>query len=270
MRKAVDRNPTYGARGGPSAALSRASSMAAEARQAERVRIARELHDSVVQPLASLLMSFTCLESSASSSETIDANLPIWKGLAQEALDALRVSLLDMNLHPHARLGLPEALRRHVIPHLQLQGLRVSFDCQAWPTDVPLEWTSHLYLVVREALLNVEKYARASTVSISLSASPVYLKVEVADDGIGFQPRHVRRTGSASGTGLGIVGMRERVRGLGGQLRLVSAPGEGVRLNVRLRRADTLVAIPSQRADDLRRAARRRHAPRTTSSAVSF
>lgn len=238
MRKPAGRILTYRA-GGVGSAVSDAIAVAAEAREAERLRIARELHDSVVQPLASLVMSLTYLERRSPRVDVVDAYVDVWKNLAQEALDSLRTNLVGLSTHPHAGLGLREAISRYVAPQLERQGLAVLFEDHGWPADLPVEWTSHLYLVVREALTNVAKHAHASEVVVVLRADSTYLSIDIADDGVGF--RSGRRANGARrgvGTGLGIISMHDRVRLLGGRLRMVSALGQGVRLNVRLRWPD--------------------------------
>lgn len=209
----------------------------AQAREDERRYIARELHDTVIQPLASLVMSFTLLERQAPLPPGItEGYLGSWKELAQEALDSMRATLSGLRLHSYAQIGLPETIREYLIPQLRSRGLLVAFECRDWPGNAPIEWTSHLYLIVREALTNVEKHSGASQVRVKLEASDRLLRVSVSDNGVGFrrgQPSH-ERTGF--GAGLGLISMRDRVRMIGGHLTLTTAPGHGVRVTVRLPR----------------------------------
>jgi signal transduction histidine kinase len=213
--------------------------IAAEAREVERRHIARELHDTVLQPLASLVMSFTYVDRQPLRQGVIEAYMGAWRELAQEALDSLRSALIGMRTHPHALIGLPEAVYRYLGPQVRSRGMQLTFECRDWPADLPIDWTSHLYLVVREALSNVEKHAHASEVTVVLEADAKHLYIIVSDNGVGFRRGSCARgQHDGLGTGLGINGMRDRVRMLGGRLDITAAPGTGVRLKVRLPRPE--------------------------------
>jgi two-component system NarL family sensor kinase len=165
----------------------------------------------------------------------IEAYLGAWKELTQEALNSLRSALAGLRIHPHAQLGLPSALHRYLAPQVRGSGVRMAIECHQWPTMLPLDWTSALYLTVREALTNVEKHAHASEVTVLLRASNDHLQIVIADNGVGISLDDLDLDYAAkSGTGFGLRGMRERVVALGGRLSLISAPGGGVRLEIRL------------------------------------
>lgn len=211
--------------------------IAVEAREDERRHIARDLHDTAMQPLMSLVMSLTLLERQAPTDGIVEGYVGTWKKLAQEALDAMRSTLVGLPVRPYAPIGLPDAIYSCLVPQLRSRGLQVTLECGAWPTDVPSEWTSQLYLIVREALTNIEKHARASLVNISLEADAKLLRVVVADNGVGFHPsRKSRSECKELGSGMGVTNMRDRVRILGGRLNLSTTPGHGVRISVRLPR----------------------------------
>jgi signal transduction histidine kinase len=76
-----------------------------------------------------------------------------------------------------------------------------------------------IYRLVQEALQNAARHAHAKNAKVSVTCSPQKVEVEIADDGIGFEPGRTR--------GMGILGMEERIRQLGGSLQLESAPGKG-------------------------------------------
>ncbi len=200
----------------------------------ERRALARELHDTVVQPLTTLLMSFTCLEHLPQQASQVDANIGLWKNLAQEALDSLRSALAGLHTHSQAELSLPDALERHLVPQLCNNGVRLVVERQNWPTDLPAEWTSNLYLLVREALTNVDKHACATMVAVVLRADTEVLSISVTDNGIGCRADDLvpNRRPDRHGSGFGIGSMRERARMLGGQLDLMTAPGCGVQLDI--------------------------------------
>jgi signal transduction histidine kinase len=102
---------------------------------------------------------------------------------------------------------------------------------------LPPDWTTSLYLTVREALMNVEKHAHATECAVLLRADAGQVAITIVDDGIGFrQKRASQARPTAAGTGFGIGGMRERVRALGGRVTIATAPGHGVRLEISLPR----------------------------------
>lgn len=209
----------------------------ANTRELEQRDLTRELHDTVIQPLTSLLVSFTQIEHQLSRAGLIEDHLPMWKGLAQEALDSLRSSLADAHVPSYRTDDLPASLRSTLAPQFNAQGLRVNLECHDWPPDLPPHWNAHLYLAMREAVTNVQKHAHASEVNILLLADPDGLAITISDNGGGFPD-----AGSASeqhtqpGCGLGIASIRDRVTLLGGHMTLSSTPGRGVKIEIQLPR----------------------------------
>jgi signal transduction histidine kinase len=105
-------------------------------------------------------------------------------------------------------------------------------DCDAQPNgDLPPEVEVALYRIFQEALTNVARHAEAKHVRASLRRDDRTVVLVVEDDGRGFDPSNVAKAGDARA---GLAGMRERLLGLGGQLDVQSAPGEGVRLEARM------------------------------------
>lgn len=207
------------------------------AREAERREIACELHDTVIQPLAALALSFESVRQQTLTPGMIEAYVGAWKDLAQEALDSLRCTLAGLHAHPHAQLGLPDALKRYLMPQVRSRGLRLLLEAREWPPDMPADFTSSLYLVVREAITNIEKHAHASEASILLEGGGAELRIFLADNGVGFCPEEVERQSPArAGHGVGLGSMRDRIQKLGGRCEIVSAPGQGVRVDLSMPR----------------------------------
>jgi signal transduction histidine kinase len=207
-----------------------------EARENERADIARELHDTVIQPLAALVTSLENYAQHPPPPGVTEAYVAAWRELTQEAIAALRCALGGLRAHPHAELGLPEALIRYLVPQARAQGIRLMLESREWADNLPLDWTSSLYLLVREALTNVQKHARASEVTILLRADETRVYIIITDNGVGFHIGEVDGVDIVMTperrSGFGIVGMRERVSILGGCLDLVSDPGQGTRIEV--------------------------------------
>jgi NarL family two-component system sensor histidine kinase LiaS len=216
----------------------------ADPHKAECSALARELHDTVIQPLTSLLLSFTCFERQPPMHEDhMIGHIQLWKGLAHEALDSLRATLAGLQPFVDVGRDLAGALRRSLVSQLGRRGLRLVVESHSWPLDLPLEWTRHLYLAVREAITNVEKHATASVVKVRLSAQADGLLITVVDDGVGL-PLDDLAAGrfAPPSAGFGLGGIRERLSLLGGRLEIAPAPGGGTRLEMWL-------PVPLQGAD---------------------
>lgn len=212
-----------------------------EARASERTDIARELHDTVIQPLSALVTSLEMYALHPSPPGATEAYIAAWRELTTEALVALRSALGGLRAHPHAELGLPEALHRYLVPQARASGIQLTLESRDWVADLPLDFTSSLYLLVREVLTNVQKHARATEATILLRADEEQMCIIVADNGVGFhaqQHEDVVMTPERAG-GFGIVGMRERVSILGGNIVIESALGQGTRVEIRVPRPPT-------------------------------
>lgn len=226
-------------------------------REAERRDIARELHDTVIQPLSALVIGLEASLAAPAQPLTlgmIEAYATAWKGLAREALDALRATLAGIHdEHPHARLGLPDALRTYVAPQARSRGLRLTLLDDGWPDDLPLDRTTGLYLLVREVLTNIERHAHATEATVLLQCDVEQLRVIITDNGVGFAGDAVARArAAADGGGHGIAGMHERVRRLGGWLTITTGPASGacVELAVPWRRDGETYTPPVSRVKE--------------------
>ncbi|HYR63182.1 MAG TPA: GAF domain-containing protein [Actinomycetota bacterium] len=198
------------------------------AQEAERRRIARELHDEIGQALTGLALSLANLERDAPPA--LRANLAEARAGMGELVTrvhdfslALRPAMLD-------DLGLLPALlwlMEHV--HSAQTGLRVDLDHQGLDRRFSWEVETAAYRIVQEALHNVARHAATDRAEVRCLAEGDELYIEVRDEGIGFNPRAIR-----AHTTSGLRGMQERARLLGGQLKVESAQGKGTRVVARL------------------------------------
>lgn len=204
-------------------ARQRAEEALQQIRSAERTRIARDLHDVVLQEMAYVLQG---LEMSRISPDEQRADF--LQGLAETlrgAVRGLREAVHD--LHPQELRGktFPDALEgllaanRRMAPELRTQ-LVVE---NGFPETLPEDTGRELLRIVQEALANVRRHSGAGCVKVTLSPGEVGIRIEVSDDGEGFVPENARG-------GLGITSMRERATALGGGLSIESPPGEGTRV----------------------------------------
>jgi PAS domain S-box-containing protein len=207
----------------------RAEEAVEEARQAERERIARDLHDLVLQDLVSALQAAEAhrlarrgdeREAAREVREMIYSLRRASQGI-REAVHELRAGEVVGRALARAVEDLLEVERR-CSPQVEVE-LAVS---EGIPQELPKEVCRDVLLVVREALANARRHSAACRVRVALDAAAKELRVEVTDDGAGFDPRQ-----SAEGVGLGA--MRERSATLGGELEVSSEPGKGTTVRLR-------------------------------------
>lgn len=194
------------------------------AQEEERKRIARELHDETTQSLAALVMALDSYLASQASGKLLamkDQLVRILSGVHQVIFD-LRPSLLD-------DLGLFPALRWYAEDRLRLQGIQVRFETTGPERRLPSEMEVALFRVIQEAVTNIVKHAEAENVVIGMEFNDSVVQIEVEDDGRGFDVQSIGAAPSEV-SGLGLLGMRERVELLGGKFTLESELGKGTRI----------------------------------------
>jgi signal transduction histidine kinase len=188
----------------------------------ERKLISRELHDEIGQMLTGIRMVFGNAERLRSEDEE-DFRRQISEGrhLAEQTLQkvrnlasGLRPSMLD-------DLGLEPAIKWQAREFSRRSGIPVDFKTDGELEKIPEYMRTCVYRVVQESLTNCARHARAKSVRIDLHGGLTDLCLSVGDDGVGFDP------GRTSARGLGLLGIQERVRELGGTVTLDSQPGRG-------------------------------------------
>jgi len=200
---------------------------AVQAQEAERKRLARELHDETGQALMSILLGLSAVER-AESAEAARAAAGELRELVVETLQAVR--RLAVELRPSALddFGLEPALRRLGQTVREGGELDVQVEAMLGEERLPADVETALYRIVQEALTNAVKHAGAEHVSIVLTRKQRSVMVMIEDDGCGFDPAVISRDG------LGLLGMRERVQLLDGELEIETSPGMGTTLVLEL------------------------------------
>ena len=195
------------------------------AQEAERSRIARELHDDIGQQLALLEIDLELLDSAAPG----QANDIVDEVQHRAHTIAKSVSALSHQLHP-AKLrliGLVSAL--HGLQRdLGRSDISISVEHENVPSALPPDLTLCLFRVAQEALQNALKYSKARQVSLRLRGEADQLLLTIVDDGVGFD------VDAAWGRGLGLISMKERLEPLGGAIDVRSKPGAGTSIEVRV------------------------------------
>jgi two-component system, NarL family, sensor histidine kinase UhpB len=203
----------------------RSGKLVLRAQEEERRRVARDLHDEVNQALTAMLLR---LEALAQDTPELAAEVGELKRLALQAMDEL-LSL--------ARQLRPTALDDHgLVPAIEAQlkgfgertGIEAKLCTSGDPEALDEERQTVIYRVAQEALANAGRHAKAQHVEVDLTAANGGAQLQVRDDGSGFDPSADRNGG------LGLEGMAERARLVGGELDLRSSPGSGTELTLRL------------------------------------
>jgi len=200
------------------------------AQEAERKRIARELHDATGQTLTAIGLGLRGVTGILHQDlDKAAANLRQLQMLVANALNELQHVIADLRPSHLDDLGLPAALRWYCgeVKARAPIAVEVEVSGEAW--EVPGEVTTALFRIAQEALTNVVKHADADRVTVSLAYRPEAVSLEVFDDGRGFDPELIE---TEKGLAWGLAGMSERASLIGGQLHVESGPGEGTRVKV--------------------------------------
>lgn len=210
------------------AAERRMAIFALEAQEQERRRVARELHDGVSQALASIKFRVQSAEDQlARGDERWRETLARSKEMLDSVLDQVR--RLSRNLRPGELddLGLIAAVRTLCVDFQARTGLQLELVFKRMDQRLPGELEVTLYRILQEALTNIERHAGASEVRIVLQKREGRVKLEISDNGCGFDP-------AAARSGLGLHHVCERAALLAGMCELQTAPGKGLRILIDL------------------------------------
>jgi signal transduction histidine kinase len=200
-----------------------------QVQEEERKRIALELHDAVGQMASALGMELGRIENLSQSSwpefrgkiaEVKQMNADVIRAV-KELATGLRPAMLD-------QLGLGPALRSHAREFERRTNISTEIQLEGELDMIPEPHRTCIYRIVQEALNNCGRHAHANNVAISLAGAADLIKLTVRDDGVGFDAAR------KSETGLGLIGIAERVRDLNGKLKIDSTPGNGTRLAVEI------------------------------------
>lgn len=209
--------------------MRRLSQQVVRAQEEERRAISRELHDEVGQMLTAQRMEIRNLKQLRGAPEDVFlAHLEDTARLSEEALRAVRS--LAMGLRPSMLddLGLGPAVEWQAREFSSRFGVPVTVSLEGALDGLPDTHRTCVYRIVQEALTNCARHARASAIRIAVHGSGQSLRISIEDDGVGFEAAGWR------GRGLGLIGIEERVKELGGRVSIVSRPGKGTALSARL------------------------------------
>jgi two-component system, NarL family, sensor kinase len=200
-----------------------------EAVTEDRLRLAQELHDTVLQSLTGIALNLDVAASAIEDAPTVAAErLERSAELTQQALENARAAIEGLHARAAESGGLAAAIGRMADEFTATYGIPVERDLELTAEPLSPAVEHGLLRVVSEGLHNVVKHAEASQARITLRRRERRLSLILEDDGRGFE----RTSVYASPHGYGLASMRRRVRLLGGRFRLKTAPGEGTRVEV--------------------------------------
>ncbi|MGE5452097.1 MAG: PAS domain-containing protein [Acidobacteriota bacterium] len=199
-----------------------------EAREQERKLIAREIHDELGQLLTGLKMDLSvlklqCANLPKAQDVIADMNSVVERTfeVVRSVATSLRPSVLNIGLVPAMEWLVEDfALRWDMPCNLNIQGQERTLDESR---------STAIFRVVQESLTNIARHAQAQHVWVDVVFDPAMVRVSIRDDGVGFEPAP-----PGTSRGLGLLGMRERMLALGGQIQIDSKPGQGTTVSIQI------------------------------------
>jgi signal transduction histidine kinase len=203
-----------------------------QAQEAERGRVARELHDNITQLLCAIVVRCQTIADKLSPRDgpIRGEAIELREMLGQAAEEVVRIA---RNLRPSVldELGLDAVLGDTCTEFAQRTGVSLKLTCAKLAARLAAEIELTLYRILQEALKNVEKHSRARRVKVCLSQKGAFLQLLIRDDGIGFNPTPRPATHNSRGR-LGLLSMRERATYVGGTFQVKSVLRAGTEIQV--------------------------------------
>jgi PAS domain S-box-containing protein len=199
----------------------------------ERNRMARDMHDTLAQGFTGVIVQLEAAEDATSRGFPDQAakHLVRARDLARDSLKEARRSVQALRPQALDDIGLGHALESLFTKMTQGTELTPSFEVLGQPRPLPLDWEESLFRIGQEVLTNTIRHAHASRLIARLTFASDEVRLDMLDDGCGFDPSRV-------GKGYGLLGIRERVQAMGGQLAVRSADGTGASIVVILPAVD--------------------------------
>ena len=199
----------------------------------ERKRISRELHDEIGQALTSISIDLETIKRNLPPGSASIKKLLETQSLANEVTENIRRISYDLRPTILDDLGLVSALRWYTNRFSKIANMDVKLQTTISEERLSNESKILLYRAVQEALTNVLKHSKANKVKIQLKSNDKFVELRIEDNGVGFRVKKVLDTEKKDGS-LGLLGMHERIKLVGGTLDIISSPGKGTKLLIRV------------------------------------
>lgn len=205
------------------------------AQEAERKRISQELHDEMGQALTAITynLEMSLRDLPPDFCPAVGDRIAEAHSLTMRTLEQVRLLSLDLRPAMLDDLGLVPALRSYAGRYTRRTGIEIAFEAIGLEEQLSAEMETALYRIAQEALTNVARHAQARSVRLHLERKASTVVVSIQDDGCGFDVAKTRES-SPLGSGVGLIGIEERVHVLGGNLSILSNLGQGTVLSVEL------------------------------------
>ena len=195
----------------------------------ERNRMAREIHDTLAQGFTGIILQLEAAEQSwGKDTAHVQEHLIRAQKLASESLSEARRSVWALRPKELELRTLRDTLREEVEIFTRDTGVQIAFDVSEQLGILSAEIENALLRLFRESLVNIKKHAKANKVEIDLCINEKTVNLRISDNGVGFE------TILSAGKHFGLIGMRERVKLLGGSIDIRSEKGKGTHLNITL------------------------------------
>ncbi|SFS13710.1 PAS domain S-box-containing protein [Dyella sp. OK004] len=211
----------------------RLAELSAQSREAavvgERNRIARDIHDTLAQGFTGVIVQLEAAEDASRRGLGREAEQHVItaRNLARESLSEARRSVQALRPQPLEEGGITNALRVLFEKLTAGVALQAEFRLLGIPHALPPEWEANLFRIAQEVLTNALRHAQASHIVATIAFGSDDVRLEFIDDGRGFDP-------AARSEGYGLLGMRERVDAMNGQMEVRSSKGGGTEVSIRL------------------------------------
>jgi signal transduction histidine kinase len=224
--------------------LRRLSGQIRTAQEQERRSLSRELHDQVGQMLTGLRMELAGMARLHDNAESeLSSRIARAKGTVEQTLRIVRNIAMLLRPSMLDDLGLTPALAWLVKEISRASGIEIRSEIDPVLDSLPDAYRTCIYRLVQEALTNAARHSGGTRIDVVLAQQGAWITVKVSDNGRGFDRAAVKQKG------LGLVGMDERARELGGEMRIESSPGRGATIEVRLPHAVTPEVLDDQDPD---------------------
>jgi signal transduction histidine kinase len=203
------------------------------AQEEERKKISRELHDVIAQTLTSINVRLTALKKEAAlNTKDLERNIARTQELVEHSVNIVHRFARELRPTVLDDLGLIPALHTFMKNFREQTGIRVSLTAPAAVNTVNSDKRTVLFRVAQEALTNIARHAQASRAEVTIQKLDGAICMRIKDNGKGFQEQRVLRAKKAKR--LGLLGMRERLEMVGGNITIQSTPGQGTTLQAQV------------------------------------
>ena len=194
---------------------------------AERNRMARDIHDTLAQGFTGVIVQLEAVEEAMSKDQAVKASGHLKRAgdLARESLREARRSVQALRPQALEEKPLGEALKDLIERMTGGTTVQAEFTLRGEPRELSAEWEANILRIGQEVLTNVLRHAQASEFKVLLGFDSREIRLDLRDNGCGFDPRRRHE-------GFGLQGMRERAEGMGGQISIQSGEGKGTVISI--------------------------------------